>query len=750
MTCAACSHTNLAGGVRCVYCGIHFPKALDFEVESGTSAPALDKGAPLPNSGTGKSRGGFSLIGLGIIAFKWKALLALFKLGPLLTTFGSMALFIGAESRLFGWKLAAGFAACILIHELGHVVMNLKNGLKCSAPMFIPFAGAVIMVKHFPSDPRVESECGAGGPGAGLLASLGCSLLGVITGDRFWFTLAILSYGINLFNLIPFWQLDGSRISSAFSPGNWDFILVTLLLIVIKAPSPLLWVLLIVLFLLRLGRGGYTRYNLALPAVRARMALVYLVLCLSLAYGIDLTRAAHPEASIRGTTSSSSSQSGNAATERSRSRITQQTQSPEDRAEEQQVFHTLDIVFFSIESIVGIAGWLGIAALLARASNEKFGKLGIALALPMITLMPCLMISYSFLGLKLTNLAYLAATLAAFIFAAYKSHHSRSELFGNSRAALMWRCLGWAAAAALMVAYWADNLWVAMGVAILAGAYYARQPWLVYGAAARAAELLGDLNRAIALRNRALGFHPPEEAARQLLLAQVRAYLVLGQGGNALAATDAITTLPNTMTKPADYLVSAYRAAALIRLDRFEEVMTECERLLRTPHGDRTGAVRLFLVRRILAEMALYRGWDDEAIAQADQVSRMSPQSLSGTARTLAADAVRTRAMALIDSGKMAETQTILEQYRQWDRQPWAQAIESMLRASVSLKQGSPQSGLAEIDEVARRLPGSLETLYLRGKALLATGKSEEGRDILSRLAAGFPNEHWGKLAAAT
>src|SRR5207248_7435984 len=82
-------------------------------------------------------------------------------------------------------------------------------------------------------------------------------------------------------------------------------------------------------------------------------------------------------------------------------------------------------------------------------------------------------------------IAFVAATLAAFIFAAYKAHHSASELFGNNRSALTWRCLGWAAAAALMVSYWADNLWVALGVAMLAAAYYARQPWLVYGMAAR-------------------------------------------------------------------------------------------------------------------------------------------------------------------------------------------------------------------------------------------------------------------------
>src|SRR5262249_12523697 len=179
-----------------------------------------------------------------------------------------------------------------LIHELGHVFVNWRKGLKATAPMFIPFIGAVIFLRRFPDDPTTESESGAGGPAAGLLASLACALIGAATHDRFWFALANISFLINLFNLIPFPPLDGSHIAAVFSPATWNFVLVALLLWVIKVPSPLIWFVLVIGFIFRLGRQPYGRHNLATPAVRARMALVYVGLCLALAYGADRTASA--------------------------------------------------------------------------------------------------------------------------------------------------------------------------------------------------------------------------------------------------------------------------------------------------------------------------------------------------------------------------------------------------------------------------------------------------------------------------
>src|SRR5262249_4087828 len=155
----------------------------------------------------------------------------------------------------------------------------------------------------------------------------------------------------------------------------------------------------------------------------------------------------------------------------------------------------------SVGIIVFLAGWPLAAMFLARAAKERSGAKGILLCVLMMGLGASILL-LSFLAPAKSGridfiYAYLAATIGAFVFAAYSAHHSPSELFGNNRAALTWRCLGWAAAAALMVAYATDNLWVALGVAVIATAYYARQPWLIVGAGARTAEKMGDLSRAI-------------------------------------------------------------------------------------------------------------------------------------------------------------------------------------------------------------------------------------------------------------
>ena len=153
MTCAACQRMNLAGGVRCVYCGVALPPALDFDVEMAgppaAAAPDAASGeAAKPPSQAGRAGLGSTLV---LLALKGKSLLALLKFGKIATTLGTMFLSVWAYSRFFGWSFAAGIVACIFVHEMGHVVVNWSKGLKQTAPMFIPFVGvnhiAVIKVR---------------------------------------------------------------------------------------------------------------------------------------------------------------------------------------------------------------------------------------------------------------------------------------------------------------------------------------------------------------------------------------------------------------------------------------------------------------------------------------------------------------------------------------------------------------------------------------------------------------------------
>jgi Zn-dependent protease len=147
------------------------------------------------------------------------------KVGPLLGTMTTMYLSVLAYSLFFGWKLAAAFLVGVLIHELGHGVAAKLVGLPVSAPIFIPFIGAFIMMKDKPKTTWQESVVGIGGPAAGILAGIGMlligmSLRGTVNGDML-LVAAWLTFKINMFNLIPVMGLDGDRISQPFRAWYW-------------------------------------------------------------------------------------------------------------------------------------------------------------------------------------------------------------------------------------------------------------------------------------------------------------------------------------------------------------------------------------------------------------------------------------------------------------------------------------------------------------------------------------------------
>jgi Zn-dependent protease len=99
----------------------------------------------------------------------------------------------------------------IYIHEMGHVAALARYGIKASAPMFIPGLGAVVRMKQVLTDVRQDARVGLAGPIWGLGAGLAAYAIGRYTGSHSWFAIAQTTGFLNLFNLIPFWQLDGGR-----------------------------------------------------------------------------------------------------------------------------------------------------------------------------------------------------------------------------------------------------------------------------------------------------------------------------------------------------------------------------------------------------------------------------------------------------------------------------------------------------------------------------------------------------------
>jgi Zn-dependent protease len=180
--------------------------------------PPLLAPPPAHSGGEGKKKLGIiGTIGALVLKFKTVGLLLLTK-GKLvllgltkLNTLLSMLVSIGFYWALYGWKFGLGFVLSIYVHEMGHVIALARYGIPASAPMFIPGFGAFVRLKAYPASPGEDARVGLAGPLYGLGAALACMGIGVITGSGLFTALAKVGAWINVFNLIPVWQLDGSR-----------------------------------------------------------------------------------------------------------------------------------------------------------------------------------------------------------------------------------------------------------------------------------------------------------------------------------------------------------------------------------------------------------------------------------------------------------------------------------------------------------------------------------------------------------
>jgi Zn-dependent protease len=251
-----------------------------------------------PGSGRGGGlRGRAAGIGAAILALltKAKALLLLLPKLKLLATFGSAFVSIAAYALLWGWPFAAGFVVLLFLHELGHVIQLRREGVPASAPMFIPFLGAVISARSMGSDAAAEARVGLAGPILGSLGSLVPLAIWLATGSDFWRALAYVGFFLNLFNLLPVLPLDGGRAMAALSPAIWLVGLAGLVALAIAFPNPILFLILIFggIESWRRWRARNTaaaRAYHAIPArTRALVAATYLGLAAALAVGVAET-----------------------------------------------------------------------------------------------------------------------------------------------------------------------------------------------------------------------------------------------------------------------------------------------------------------------------------------------------------------------------------------------------------------------------------------------------------------------------
>jgi Zn-dependent protease len=270
-------------------------------------APQLSSGwlppvAPEPEPASAERqpwwrRGGGPLAALALLLAKGKSLLLLLPKLKLLTTSGSMLVSVGAYSLIWGWRFAIGFVVLLFVHEMGHVIALRREGIKASAPVFIPFMGAVIWAKSLGGNALAEARVGLAGPVLGSLGAAACLPLAAATGNDLWTALAFTGFFLNLFNLLPFGFLDGARAAAAMSPWVWLLGVAGMVVLVLAFPNPIIIFIALLggletwrrLQALRRGDPEARAYYRVRPRDRALVAAVYLGLVALLVLGMDAT-----------------------------------------------------------------------------------------------------------------------------------------------------------------------------------------------------------------------------------------------------------------------------------------------------------------------------------------------------------------------------------------------------------------------------------------------------------------------------
>ena len=247
--------------------------------------------------GEKRRRGGGILAALAVLAAKGKALLLLLPKLKLLTTSGSMLVSIGAYTLIWGWQFAVGFVALLFVHEMGHVIQLRREGIKASAPVFIPFMGAVVWAKQLGGNALAEARVGLAGPVLGSIGAALCLPLFFLTDNNLFRALAFTGFFLNLFNLVPVVPFDGGRAMAAMVPAMWFVGLAMVVAAIFIFPNPILF-----LFLLfgvtetwrrwkALKAGGPEQQSYYAVSRRGRVlvAIVYLGLIAALIGGMYAT-----------------------------------------------------------------------------------------------------------------------------------------------------------------------------------------------------------------------------------------------------------------------------------------------------------------------------------------------------------------------------------------------------------------------------------------------------------------------------
>jgi Zn-dependent protease len=196
----------------------------------GKNAPSLEETKRKAAEAKLRSRFGNSKLGgfaasvlVVLLKAKWVLFMLLGKMKLLFLGFTkmgtllSMLATIGVYWTLWGWPFAVGFVLSIYVHEMGHVSALRRYGVRAGAPMFIPGVGAFVRLGEALHSDWENAMVGLAGPLWGLAAAAASYVAYLATDRPIFAAIAHSAAWLNLFNLLPVWQLDGGRGFAAMS-----------------------------------------------------------------------------------------------------------------------------------------------------------------------------------------------------------------------------------------------------------------------------------------------------------------------------------------------------------------------------------------------------------------------------------------------------------------------------------------------------------------------------------------------------
>lgn len=269
------------------------PAATPAPREDAAHTAAPDGAPAAPHHRTRK--GILGGLGAGLVALAGK-LKFLGMLASVLKfkTLATMALSIALYATQWGWKFATGFVLLILVHELGHAIAMRREGIPASAPVFIPFLGAVIAMRGMPRDAWVEAKVALAGPILGSLGAWVVLAAGLWSRQPLLIALGHVGALINLFNLIPVSPLDGGRAAGAFGKVFWviGYALGIGALVVTRSPILFLVLLVGLWTMIQRWRHPIPGYDRISHGQRLAVGVIYLGLAAALALTLTLGQAA--------------------------------------------------------------------------------------------------------------------------------------------------------------------------------------------------------------------------------------------------------------------------------------------------------------------------------------------------------------------------------------------------------------------------------------------------------------------------